>query len=81
MPPPRRGHISLDLKTRPAEDFKPPIPRPLDMIELNDWSKLELLPDLAGPAEIRLHIRKDLTSLTTGDRRAFSLEGNGWSAG
>ncbi len=71
----------LDLKTRPAEDFKPPIPRPLDMIELNDWSKLELLPDLAGPAEIRLHIRKDLTSLTTGDRRAFSLEGNGWERG
>ena len=71
----------LDLKTRAADGFQPPESRPVEMIELNDWGKLELLPNLAGPLETWTHTRKDLTSLSTGDRRSLSLDGGGWERG
>ena len=71
----------LNLRTRAAEGFQPPVSRPVEMIELNDWGKLELLPDLAGPLETWTHTRKELTSVNTGDRRSLLLDGTGWERG
>ena len=68
----------VNVKTRAAEGFLPPVSRGVEMIELNDWGKLEFLPNLPGPLETWTHMRKDLTSMNTGDRRSFSLDGAGW---
>ena len=68
----------LDVKTRPADGFQPPIQRPAEMIELNDWAKLEFLPNLAGPMETWWHERIDLRSATTAVRKSLLLDGGGW---
>ena len=39
----------VNVKTRPADGFTPPFARTVEMIELNDWTKLEFLPNLPGP--------------------------------
>ena len=68
----------LDVKTRPADGFKSPVTRPVEMIELNDWGKLEFLPNLLGPMEAMDHQRIDLRSANTGGRRGLLLDGGGW---
>ncbi|MCY3020268.1 MAG: hypothetical protein NTW87_14715, partial [Planctomycetota bacterium] len=68
----------LDVQTRPADGFKPPVPRPREMLELNDWARLEFLPNLAGPMDVRAHERIDLKSCNAGGRRCLLLDGGGW---
>jgi hypothetical protein len=68
----------LDAKTRPAEGFQPPARRPVEMIELNDWGKLEFLPNLLGPLEAKMHERMDLRSGNSGSRRWLLLDGGLW---
>lgn len=68
----------VDAKTRAADGFKPPFERPVEMIELNDWTKLEFLPNLPGPMVSRMHDRFDLRSSMTGGRRGLLLDGGPW---
>jgi hypothetical protein len=71
----------LDVKTRPAEGFQPPIARPVEMIELNDWAKLEFLPNLAGPLDDWNHLRRDLSVINAGGRMEWLLDGEDWDRG
>ena len=68
----------VDVKTRGAAGFTPPFVRPIEMIELNDWTKLEFLPNLPGPLVARWHERIDLVMANTGGRRALLLDGDQW---
>jgi hypothetical protein len=68
----------LDVKTRPAPDFQPPVKRPLEMIELNDWSSLEFLPNVRGPLEDWMHARLDLRTDNAGGRMSLRLNGDDW---
>jgi len=71
----------LDVKTRPAEGFQPPITRPRELIELNDWTQLEFLPNLPGPLEDWNHVRRDLSAINAGGRMAWLLDGDDWERG
>ena len=71
----------LDVKTHAAKEFQPFIPRLPEMIELNDWTKLELLPSLPGPMDKWEHARLDLLNSDSGIRKFVSLDGNNWDLG
>jgi hypothetical protein len=67
----------LDVKTKAAPGFKHPTPRPFELVELDDWSKMEYLPDLKSPYETWKHERLDLTEINTGNRKFFDIT-SGW---
>ena len=71
----------LDAKTRPADGFRCPIERPVEMIELNDWASLEFLPNLLGPLEDWNHVRRDLSAINAGGRMEWLLDGEDWDRG
>ena len=48
-----------------------------EMIRLNDWSRLEFLPNLAGPMDTQFHERIDLR-FAIGRRKSLLLDGGGW---
>ncbi len=68
----------LDVKSRPAPDFKFPLARPVDMMELSDYCRWEFQPDQSGPATAWNHARKDMLDNRTGNRRLLSLDGDDW---
>jgi hypothetical protein len=71
----------LDVRTRPADGFKPPVARPREIIDLNDWTKLEFLPNLLDPLDTWSHARKTLATNNAGSRRILSLNGSDWERG
>jgi hypothetical protein len=70
----------LDVKTRPAPGFKFPISRPLEMLNLSDYSRFEFLPAQADPLTVWNHTRRDLVDDRTGDRKRLCLDGSDWEA-
>ena len=68
----------LDVKTHPAAGFKVPVPRPVEMLDLSDYSRWEFHPDQADPLTVWNHTRKDLVENRTGDRKLLCLDGNDW---
>ncbi len=71
----------LDVKTHPAEGFRVPVERPVEMIELNDWAGLEFLPNLLGPLEDWNRVHRDLTAINAGGRMEWLLDGEDWERG
>ena len=71
----------LDVKTRPAEGFRVPVARPVEMIELNDWASMEFLPNLLGPLEDWNRVHRDLTAVNAGGRMEWLLDGDDWERG
>ncbi len=70
----------LDVRTRPAQGFQVPVPRPVEMLELNDFTRVALLPALPGPLEAWNHVRMEMKNDRTGDRMWVSLNGE-WQRG
>ena len=68
----------LDVRTRPTPGFKVPIPRPVEMLDLSDYSRWESRPDQPDPLTVWNHARKDLAEDRTGDRKLLCLDGNDW---
>ena len=68
----------LDVRTKPAPGFKLPFPRPLELLDLNDYTRFEFLPNQPGPLNVWNHIRKDLVNDKTGDRMLLALDCNDW---
>ena len=68
----------LDVKTRPAPGFKSPVARPVEMLDMSDYSRLEFQPDQPGPLTVWNHTRKDLSDNRAGERKLLCLDGNDW---
>ena len=68
----------LDVKTRPAPGFKFPAPRPVEMMDLSDYMRLEFRPNQPDPLTVWNHTRKDLVDDHAGGRKMLSLDGNDW---
>jgi hypothetical protein len=68
----------LDVKTRPAPGFKFPVPRPVEMLDLSNYSRWEFHPDQPDPLTVWSHTRKDLADNRTGDRKVLCLDGTDW---
>jgi hypothetical protein len=70
----------LDVRTKPSRGFKPPVSRPAELLELNDFTRIEFLPNLPSPLQSWKHVRLELKNDGTGDRRWQSLN-DGWQRG
>ena len=70
----------LDVKTRAAKGFKLPFPRPVEWLDYNDYSRVEFLPNMPGPLTAWNHVRMDLVSDKTSDRKALCLDGGDWES-
>jgi hypothetical protein len=70
----------LDVKTRAAKGFKFPVPRPLDWLDYNDYTRVEFLPNMPSPLTAWNHVRKDLLCDKTSDRKALCLDGGDWES-
>jgi hypothetical protein len=68
----------LDVRTRPARGFILPCPRPVEWLDLNDYTRMEFLPHQPGPLEAWMHVRKDLVDNRTAGARAVCLDGPDW---
>jgi hypothetical protein len=68
----------LDVKTRAAKDFTVPFLRPVEWLDLNDWSRMEFLPDQPGPLVTWNHVRMNLAGNTSGERKFVCLDGRNW---
>ena len=68
-------HYQLDVKTRPAAGFKPPVPRPVEMWNLSDYSRWEFQPNQPDPLTVWNHVRLDLK-----DNRRGKENGSVWTA-
>jgi len=71
----------LDVRTRPAPGFAPPVPRPGEMLELNDYTRLDFLPNQNGPLTVWNHARRDLSAIKSGRRMRLDLSGSDWERG
>ena len=71
----------LDVRTRPAPGFQFPVARPREMLELNDWSRMEFMPAQNDPLTVWNHARMDLKSIRTGGRTFICLDGTDWERG
>ena len=68
----------LDVRSKPAPGFKLPFPRPVEMLDLNDFAKMESLPGQIDPLTVWNHVRKELGDNRTGTRRKLLLDGSDW---
>ncbi len=67
----------LDLKTHPSNVAGEP-QRPLEMVELNDYTHLGYLPSAPGPLDVWNHARRNIREIRTGNRMCLPLDGNDW---
>ena len=68
----------LDVKTHSAPGFKFPVARPVEMLDLSDYSRWELRPNQPDPLTVWNHARLELKDCRTGGRRLLCLDGNDW---
>jgi hypothetical protein len=67
----------LDLKTHPPKDTAQPR-RPIEMVEMSDFTHLAYLPSRPGPLEVWSHERFDVFEIHTGIHKALPLDGSDW---
>ncbi len=68
----------LDVRSCSAPGFKFPVPRPVEMLSLSDYSRWEFQPNQPDPLTAWNHTRKDLAQNRTGNRKLLCLDGNDW---
>ena len=74
----RRARLPVGRQNASRAGLQVPVPRPVEMLDLSDYSRWEFQPNQPDPLTVWNHVRKDLKDNRTGERKVLCLDGNDW---